>query len=185
MDHDYALSSIPPGRREDKDGRHGPFTRYALRARAAAYFEQTRTPRDSWRNLDDLAAQLAEFELRCANADYDAAAEVLVSIGSYLQQWGHYRLAVGMHERLSGRLTQPYWPMATEAYLGASYRHLGQTEHAIEHTQQALAIARETGDRRREGAWLGNLGECYADLGQIDQAIEHTQQALAIAPRNR
>ena len=54
VDRDYALSHIPPGQREDRDAEPGPFTRYALQARAADYFEQTRTPRDSWRNLDDL-----------------------------------------------------------------------------------------------------------------------------------
>ena len=80
MDRDYALGRIPPGQPGAPDGGPVPFTRYALQARAADYFEQTRTPRDSWRNLDDLAAQLAEFELRYANADYDTAAEVLADI---------------------------------------------------------------------------------------------------------
>jgi tetratricopeptide (TPR) repeat protein len=37
------------------------------------------------------------------------------------------------------------------------------------------------GDRRGEGADLGNLGLAYADLGQVDQAIEHYQQALVIS----
>ena len=94
VDRDYALGRIPPGQRGDQDAGPEPFTRYALRARAAGYFEQIRIPRESWRSLDDLAAQLAEFELRCANADYDTAAAVLDEIDfDYLQKWGHYRLA--------------------------------------------------------------------------------------------
>ena len=263
VDRDYALGHIPPGQPGDQDGGPVPFTRYALQARAADYFEQTRTPRDSWRSLDDLAAQLAEFELRYANADYDTAAAVLDDIDfDYLQKWGHYRLAADMHERLNGRLTDLYWQMVNAGALGSIYcdpgadragdralpagpghrprdrrprqrrrvagqprqqlrgpwgrpsrrssttsrpwpsparsataatkacgwatsatstRTLGQTEQAIEHYQQALAIARETGDRGDEGAWLGNLGNIYADLGQTEQAIEHYQQALAIA----
>ena len=47
--------------------------------------------------------------------------------------------------------------------------------------EQALAIAREIGDRRGEGADLGNLGLAYADLGEPRKAIEFYEQALAIA----
>ena len=37
---------------------------------------------------------------------------------------------------------------------------------AIEFHEQALAIAREIGDRRGEGSWLGNLGNAYAAWGR-------------------
>ena len=182
VDRDYALGRIPPGQRQDQADGLGPYTRYALRARAAAYFAHTRVPHDSWRSLDDLAPQLAEFELRCANADYDTAAAVLFDIDfGYLQQWGHYRMAAGMHERLLGRLTDPQRQMVTAGSLGSIYSILGQTDRAIEHTQQALAIARETGDRGGEGTLLGSLGIIYSMLGRVDRAIEHYQQALAIA----
>jgi tetratricopeptide (TPR) repeat protein len=43
-----------------------------------------------------------------------------------------------------------------------------------------LVIDREIGDRRGEGADLGNLGRAYADLGQIEKARVCWQQALAI-----
>jgi tetratricopeptide (TPR) repeat protein len=181
VDRDYAVSTIPPGQPEDQGAEPVPFTVPALRARAADYFEQTRTPRDSWRSLDDLGPQLAEFELRCAAADYDTAAAVLAGIDDFLQRWGHYRLAVHMHERLSGRLNRPYGQMATANALGTSYAALGQTGRAIEHYQQALAIARETGDRSIESTELGNLGNSYSTLGQTGRAVEYYQQALAIA----
>jgi len=35
------------------------------------------------------------------------------------------------------------------------------------------AISREIGDRRGEGARLGNLGLAYAYLGEVERAIEH------------
>ena len=182
VDRDYALGHIPPGQPDEPAAGPVPFTRYALQVRAADYFKQTRTPRDSWRNLDDLAAQLAEFDLRYANADYDAAAAVLADIDlDYLRLWGHYRLAADMHERLLGRLTDAYRQMTTAGALGNLYSTLGQTERAIEPTQQALAIARETGNRLYEGLWLGTLGEIYRNLGQIEEAMGLTQQALAIA----
>ena len=90
VDRDYALQRVPAGEPGDRDADPPPFTQYALRDRGADYFQQTRTPRETWRTLDDLAAQLAEFELRCQAGDYDTAAQVLLDIGfDYLQLWGH------------------------------------------------------------------------------------------------
>ena len=51
---------------------------------------------------------------------------------------------------------------------------------AIEFYEQALAIAREIGDRRARSC-LGNLGIAYADLGDTHKAIEFYEQALVIA----
>ncbi len=59
--------------------------------------------------------------------------------------------------------------------------NLGETRKAIEFHEQALVIDREIGDRRGEGADLGNLGIAYADLGETRQAIEFYEQALVIA----
>jgi tetratricopeptide (TPR) repeat protein len=54
-------------------------------------------------------------------------------------------------------------------------------EKAIEQYEQALAIAREIGDRQGEGSVLGALGNAYSDLGQVEKANEQYEQALAIA----
>ena len=63
---------------------------------------QARKPRAEWKKLDDLAAQLAEFDLRCAAGDYDTAASVLTDIDfDYLLLWGHYRLMIDLHEKLT------------------------------------------------------------------------------------
>lgn len=51
---------------------------------------------------------------------------------------------------------------------------------AIEYYEQALSISREIGDRRGEGADLGNLGLAYSDLGEVEQARTCWQQSLAI-----
>ena len=47
--------------------------------------------------------------------------------------------------------------------------------------QAALQAARQLGDRRGEGAALGNLGLAYADLGQPQRAIDYHEQALVIS----
>ena len=51
---------------------------------------------------------------------------------------------------------------------------------AIASYEQALAIAREIGDLRAEGAQTGNLGNACRALGEVDKAIEHTRAALEI-----
>jgi tetratricopeptide (TPR) repeat protein len=47
--------------------------------------------------------------------------------------------------------------------------------------EQAADIAHQVGDRRGEGAWLGNLGSAYHRLGRMRQAIPYYEQALVIA----
>jgi tetratricopeptide (TPR) repeat protein len=182
VDRDYAARQIPPGQRADRQTEPPPFTWAVLRPRAADYFAQTRTPRDTWHNLDDLSPQLAEFELRCAGGDYETAASVLQEIDfAYLDVWGHHRLVADMRERLQPALKDPYWRMCNAMYLGGCYLSLGQTEQAIGNLQQALATATQIHDRGMEAAVLGNLGNCYAILGQTSQAVGYYQRALASA----
>jgi tetratricopeptide (TPR) repeat protein len=182
VDRDYVLSRLPDGKPADRDADPPLFNRQVLRHRGADYFEQTRTPREEWKTLDDLRPQLAEFELRYQGGDYDTAAQVLLGIdGDYLFQWGHYRLAAGLRERLQGHLDDPWTNAINMDSLGNSYALLGQTARAIELHDQALAIYRETGDREGETGALGNLGGDYYEVGQIPQAIGLLEQAVAIA----
>ena len=119
VDRDYALARLPDGEPADRDADPPLFTRQALRHRGAGYFEQTRTPREDWKSLDDLGPQLAEFELRYQGGDYDTAAQVLLGIDyDYLLQWGHYRLTAGLHERLQGHLDDPWTNAASKNSLG-------------------------------------------------------------------
>jgi tetratricopeptide (TPR) repeat protein len=167
VDRDYALSRIPAGQPADRDADPAPFTR------------------EDWKTLDDLAPQLAEFELRCQGEDYDTAAQLLIGISpDYLCQWGHYRLTAELYQRLPGRLDDPWTNAASKCVLGECYRLLGEFTRAISLQEEALAIAREVGDRGNEGASLGNLANCYYELRQIPRAIEVYEQALAITREN-
>jgi len=51
----------------------------------------------------------------------------------------------------------------------------------IPYLQAAADAARALGDKKAEGAHLGNLGAAYHNLGRMEEAIAHYQQALAIA----
>jgi tetratricopeptide (TPR) repeat protein len=159
VDRDYAVGRVPVGEPSDRSADPLPFSRYALRERAAEYYQQTRTPRETWRTLDDLASQLAELELRRQTGDYDTAATVLLEISfDYLLRWGHARLARDLHERLHDYLTDPWKNAANLTGLGNAYSALGEVRRAIDHYQQALTIYRETGNRNGEAIALGNLG---------------------------
>jgi len=182
VDRDYALSRLPDGEPADRDADPPVFTRQALRHRGAGYFEQTRTPREDWKSLDDLGPQLAEFELRCQSGDYDTAAAVLADIDfDHLRAWGHYRMLVGMHGRIHGRITDPILNAGHLSNLGATHVHLGEFRQAIGVYAQALDVARSTGERQFEGSALVNLGNCYYRLGEYRRAIDLDTQALAIA----
>ena len=58
---------------------------------------------------------------------------------------------------------------------------MGEHRRAIEYHEQALAIARNIGDRRGEGTALGNLGDAYHSLDENRRAIECQEEQLKIA----
>jgi tetratricopeptide (TPR) repeat protein len=179
VDRDYARSQLDAGSPDDTAA---AFTLVGLQAQAADYYAQIRTPRESWRTLDDVRPQLAEFELRCDTGDYDTAATVLQDIDfDYLQMWGHYRTLVELHGRIHERVTDPALNAAHLLNLGNCHLRLGEYRRAIDLHTQALGIARDTGDRRGEGTGLGNLGICHYSLGEYQRAIDLYTQALAIA----
>ena len=178
VDRDYARSRLPAG---DPGDSAAAFTLTALQARAAEYYAQIRTPRQSWRTLEDVRPQLAEFELRCDTGDYDTAATVLADIDfGYLRLWGHYRTLTELRGRIHGRITDPALNAVHLSSLGTCHLSLGEYERAIELHTQALAIARDIGNRQNEGAALGNLGHYRSSLGEYERAIDLYTQALAI-----
>jgi len=179
IDREYARGKLAPGRPGDSPA---AFTLTGLQTRAADYYTQIRTPRESWRTLEDLRPQLAEFELRCDTGDHNTAATVLEDIDfDYLQVWGHYRTLVDLHERIHGQLTDPTLNASHLAILGICHYRLGDYQQAIDLHTQAIAITRDTGDRKGESSELGNLGACYYSLGDYRQAIDLHTQGIAIA----
>jgi tetratricopeptide (TPR) repeat protein len=154
----------------------------SLRSRAADYYARVRTPRETWRSVDDLRPQLAEFELRCDVGDYDGAAAVLNDIDlDYLQAWGHYRMLTEMHSRVSGRIIDPALDAAHLGSFGTCHFSFGDFQRAIELHGRALEIDRRIGNRYGQAADLTNLGLCHTVVGNYDQAINLHGQALSIA----
>ena len=187
IDRAYALDQVPIASVNDNDSDtdtdgDSAWALPALSRRAADYFAEIRQPRANWKTLDDLQAQLDEFELRKQAGEWDEAARVLEVIGfNYLWLWGHVKLWAQLGQSLLGKLQDADLRQNHVGNLGLAYSDLGEVVKAIGYYEQALSIAREIGNRSGEGAWLGNLGNAYSALGEVDKAIGYYEQALSIA----
>jgi tetratricopeptide (TPR) repeat protein len=165
-----------------RTSRFDAFTQHDLTSRAADYFRQARKPRAEWKKLDDLAAQLAEFDLRCAAGDYDTAASVLLEIDfNYLLLWGHYRLMIDLCLRLKENITDMNLQMNNLNGLGLTHYSISKAKESVVFYEQGLNTARETKERSWERAFLDNLGNAYSALGDAHKAIDYYEQSLAIA----
>ena len=187
VDSAYALSRVPGGRAADRLRKGAPpYTIFGLRHRAAEYFKQSRLPREDWKKIEDLAPQLAEFELRYEGEDYETAGWLLLEIDyAYLKLWGYYRLMAELHERLQAKLTNQDLKFRSLGKLGMAYKQMGRFKEALVCFEQTLSFRRALGDREEEGIWLSYLGLSYRSLGQVEEAIKYQQQALDIARQQR
>ncbi len=165
-----------------KSPRFNAFTQHDLTSRAADYFAQARKPRAEWKKLDDLSAQLAEFDLRCAAGDYDNAGDILSDFDfDCLQLWGHYRLLIKYYESLQGKLNSSFPKKRSLNELGMAYRAIGDISQSIVCCEKALIVVREESDREYEGVILSNLGLSYMSFGNQRKAIEFYEKSLVIA----
>jgi len=186
VDREYALERLRDADSPIDDGDRTPngslpFDRRALEERGADFYARTRTPRETWKTIDDLAPQLAEYELRCRAGDYDDAASVLLDIDfDFLILWGHIRYTVELHERLQGHLSDPWIRSSALNNLGTCYFNLAMSQPAANCHRQALAISYATGDRQGEAVGLNNLAGCSYMLGEVTQASDFYRQALSI-----
>ena len=183
VDRQYALLLLPKGEDSDRFEFGMPlFTQVALFYKGAAYFGSIRKPRAEWKTFEDLQPQLDEFDLRCAAEDWDTAARVLLDIDfNYLQLWGHYRLAVSLHERLLSKISDPSLKSRSLTNLGHALSDLGQVRKAISYYEVGLKLDHENHNRQAEGVSLGSLGLAYNNLGQTQKAVQYYEQALTIA----
>jgi tetratricopeptide (TPR) repeat protein len=181
VDCEYALSRVPEGKESDRKGEPPLFTRFALLHHGADYFKKVRISREDWKNIDDLAPQLAEIDLRYSGRNFDTALQVLFDIDfDYLLLWGHYRLMADLHERFQGKISDPKLKEKSVGNLGSAYHRMGQYGKAFSFHEKALDSSRERNDRWDESVWLCNLGLDYTETGQTDRAIEYLKQSMSI-----
>jgi class 3 adenylate cyclase/tetratricopeptide (TPR) repeat protein len=116
------------------------------------------------------------------------AATYLRQAGTKAQLRSANREAVACFEQALAALQQlPQTPASREAAIDVrvdlrnSLFALGELERVAGHLDQAEALARRLGDRRRLGLVLALLTNCSFVTGRIEQAVVSGQQTLAIA----
>jgi tetratricopeptide (TPR) repeat protein len=167
--------------------RHGEFAHLSSLGSAYRHLGEARQAIDYHKQALAIAREIGDRRgegtcLGYLGLAYAALGELWQAIDYYQQA-----LAIAREIRAASTKGSPEWADARHnegvwlGNLGNAYAALGETRQAIDYHQQALAIAREIGDRRGEGTDLGNLGKAYADVGETRQAIDYYQQALAIS----
>ena len=58
---------------------------------------------------------------------------------------------------------------------------MGKNEKSVEYNKLALDIAKEIGDKRKEGNILGNLGSLYITIGDYTTSLSYNNEAMQIA----
>lgn len=123
-------------------------------------------------------------------------------LGLCYHDYGEYHNAIELHHKrliITREIRDRHGEVVTLNNLGNSYRSLASHENpyvqaprghplskpniwrAIEHHVQALAVAREIGDRLEECAAWRNLGRACMTLGLYSQSLKYLEQALGIA----
>lgn len=171
-----ALKAIPRGADADRQAPQAPFTQIALYHRGAEYFSQARL--EAPKSIADYAAQLAEFDLRCAGEDFYTALDLLNSYTVDLSQWGHHQLLVDSYTRLEGKITDIAVESLRLLCLGGEFFSIGALQPAMSCFEKSLALPGTP--RSFVGENVGGLGNCHALLGQIEAAAGYYERALAI-----
>jgi tetratricopeptide (TPR) repeat protein len=185
VDRNYAQSQIPVGTEEDRSQWPPPFSQFALRDRAADFYCETRKPRREWTSIQDLAAQLAEFDLRFAGGDYETALAILWDLcDDYLIQWGHYSLCIEMAERLHGLLGDRREELKRIQILASAHQFGGGLRQALTLWEQAQMLAKELGSESDELRATGNLAGCRGQLGEYHAVISTFRRVLNFARKH-
>lgn len=160
------------------------FTQHDLTTRAADYFAQARKPRAEWKKLEDLSAQLEEFDLRCAAGDYDTAAKVLTEIDiDFLSLWGYSKLVLRYRLSLVGNINNRKVDAINHCSIGYSYRILGNYRETLKFLEQNIFQEEEI-EYDWQGRRLSDIAHSYLNLGDYSKAMDYYNKALALARKN-
>ena len=197
VDKEYAISKVPKKESITAENiewkeviraiKESTFSQHNLTLRAAEYFAQARKPRTEWKKLDDVAAQLAEFDLRCAADDYDTAASVLLEIDfEYLLLWGHYRLTLGLYEKIYKHIDDRILRRGIIGNMGTTFYYMTQYQNALQYHSIALKMSEEEEESKlNQAIWINWIANSFLDLGKIRDAITHYELSLKLAKEVR
>ena len=118
-------------------------------------------------NTDELVRAVWE-EFRFSEREYVSPKSALKKTAwqKYVEQWflaTEEKYTKGNKYNITGRLLFK----------------VSEFKRALDSFERALSIAREIGDKRNEGSWLGSQGNAYHGLGDYQKAIGSFKQALS------
>ncbi|AKB43704.1 tetratricopeptide repeat protein [Methanosarcina vacuolata] len=154
------------------------------------YYKSLKLPENPTKK-EELQPAIEAHYHACMAGKYDLAASLIweYNLVDLLDLWGNQRTLIEIYEKLLPKDHFVDEPILKDkkvhenilGNLALAYRYLGELKKAIEYSEQALKISRETNDRHNEGAWLGYMGLAYMDLGEPRKAIEYYKDALEIS----
>lgn len=164
------------------DERHGRYyARFGTTEAIEALYRHGGT-----RKLRALALELDNLVAACRRAarrrDGESAVATYRAIWEVLELNGPYALAIdtGSDVLAAHGLDTAQRGSAFFVHACALWR-AGRVQEAATAFEEALALARATGNRRREGLIVGNLGLMYEEQGKGSNAREYLEMALLIA----
>jgi tetratricopeptide (TPR) repeat protein len=177
----YALARVPVEPAGNQAAAE-VYTQRTLALRAAEYFAGARKSPEECQRIEDLTAQLVEFDLRVRGEDWERAFEVLSSIDwRFLVPWGHARKVVELHSLLEGRLTDPAQQQASIGMIGTAYYELSKYAKAVRYYQRAIRVAQPLESQLMRKRWVTNLGSAHYQLGETRTALRQYEEALELA----
>jgi ATP/maltotriose-dependent transcriptional regulator MalT len=116
------------------------------------------------------------------NDDFQAAAILTdLALGEYLQ--GNWKQGIAGFESAleqAAALGNQVLIVKLEINLGWAYNNAGAEEHSREHLENALEIARRSGEKMFEAYAMLHLADLYTRAGKLVQAAESNQAALRL-----
>jgi len=134
----------------------------------------------------ELALELDNFVAACrravGRADGEHAVATYQALWEVLDLQGPCTLGIDLGSQVLAVDTLDHSQRAAALQARATAcRRAGRSEEAATGFEQALALARGIGDRRREASILVTLGNLRRDQGRMDDARAHLEASLAIA----
>ncbi|MBL8362261.1 MAG: tetratricopeptide repeat protein [Rubrivivax sp.] len=182
--HEYArerLRAVGPQEVVRAEWRHG--SHYAALGERAAL--EALSSHGGAQRRRALALELDNLVAACHRAidrdDGDVAAATYCAAWEVLDVQGPFAPAnaLGAQVLALPSLSQP-WRLAAGSALARAARAAGRSEDGAAAFAEALALARQLGDRRAEGALLTRLGDLRAEQAQLETARGHLEAALVV-----
>ncbi len=147
--------------------------------------EQNQRELDGYLVLDAERSHIVRVLERCGQAQqWEAVLDLAENIMEYLEvrSYLHNRIAVA---NLAIQAAKGFHDLKRETFfliaLGNAYVDQKREKGGFEYYEQAMCIAKETGDRHQEGVIAGNIGSAYGKFGDIQNALKFYEIAMNIA----